>query len=58
MFKLLLTPHIKQRIEEKKHLILPKTWWSGVKKEVERLELIDNDKKLLIKDEEIVSLKR
>jgi len=41
MFELLTTPEIKARIEEKKHLILPKTWWSGVKRVVERLELID-----------------
>ncbi|MBN1493452.1 MAG: NAD-dependent epimerase/dehydratase family protein [Candidatus Omnitrophica bacterium] len=39
MFSLLLQPNIKSRIEEKRHLILPKTWWSGQKKEVERIEL-------------------
>ncbi|MFC1808239.1 NAD-dependent epimerase/dehydratase family protein [Candidatus Omnitrophota bacterium] len=43
MFELLTKPDIKQRVEEKKHLILPKTWWSGVKKEVEQLELLKND---------------
>ncbi|MDD5455380.1 MAG: NAD-dependent epimerase/dehydratase family protein, partial [Candidatus Ratteibacteria bacterium] len=32
MFELLLQPEIKARIEEKKHLILPQTWWSGVKR--------------------------
>ena len=42
MFELLTQHHIKERIEEKKHIILPRTWWSGVKKEVERLELIKN----------------
>ncbi|MBU1863874.1 MAG: NAD-dependent epimerase/dehydratase family protein [Candidatus Omnitrophica bacterium] len=42
MFALLMQPHIKSRIEEKKHLILPRTWWSGVKKEVEQIELIEN----------------
>jgi UDP-sulfoquinovose synthase len=42
MFELLTKPEIKARIEEKKHLILPKTWWSGEKKEVERLELIED----------------
>jgi UDP-sulfoquinovose synthase len=41
MFELLLQPEIRTRVEEKKHLILPKTWWSGVKREVERLELIN-----------------
>jgi len=41
MFELLTKPEVEARIEEKKHLILPKTWWSGVKKEVERLELLD-----------------
>ncbi len=40
MFELLTQPHIKARIKEKEHLILPKTWWSGKKKEVERIELI------------------
>lgn len=41
MFELLVQPHVKQRIEEKKHLILPKTWWSGIKKQVESLEIIE-----------------
>lgn len=41
MFELFLTPEVKARIEERKHVIIPKTWWSGVKKEVERLELMD-----------------
>jgi nucleoside-diphosphate-sugar epimerase len=41
MFKLLTQPKIKQRIEEKKHLILPRTWWSGQKKQVETLEVIE-----------------
>jgi UDP-sulfoquinovose synthase len=45
MFSLLTQSKIKQRIEEKEHLILPKTWWSGEKKEVERLELIENGSK-------------
>jgi len=45
MFELLSQPQIKERIEEKRHLILPRTWWSGVKKEVERLELIENNGK-------------
>jgi nucleoside-diphosphate-sugar epimerase len=45
MFELLTQPHIKKRIEEKRHLILPKTWWSGIKKEVEQRELISESKK-------------
>jgi UDP-sulfoquinovose synthase len=51
MFELLTQPDIKQRIEEKKHLILPKTWWSGEKREVERIEIVsigdDKSKKRL-----------
>ncbi len=61
MFKLLTQRRIKGRIEEKKHLILPKTWWSGVKKEVERLELIENGndiKKVKAEDGETVSVGR
>ncbi len=38
MFKLLTKPEIKKRIEEKKHLILPKTRWSGEKQESGVLE--------------------
>ncbi len=41
VFELLTRPEIKARIEEKRHLILPRTWWSGEKREVKRLELID-----------------
>ena len=44
MLELLTQPDIKQRIQEKKHLILPKTWWSGVKKVVETLEVIEETK--------------
>ena len=44
MLKLLTQPEIKQRIEEKKHLILPRTWWSGEKKLVESLEIIEEIK--------------
>ena len=44
MLELLTQPDIKQRIQEKKHLILPKTWWSGVKKVVETLEVIEEIK--------------
>jgi UDP-sulfoquinovose synthase len=46
MFELLMKPEIKERIEEKKHLILPQTWWSGIKRKVERLELIDLEKEI------------
>ncbi|MBN3040449.1 MAG: NAD-dependent epimerase/dehydratase family protein, partial [Candidatus Omnitrophica bacterium] len=45
MFELLSRASIKERILEKEHLILPKTWWSGAKKEVERLELLKNGAK-------------
>lgn len=41
MLKLLTQPDIRRRIEEKKHLILPRTWWSGMKKEVETLEVLE-----------------
>lgn len=41
MFELLTQPEIKERIEQKKHLILPQTWWSGLKKRVETIEIID-----------------
>jgi UDP-sulfoquinovose synthase len=44
MLELLTQPHVKQRIEEKKHLILPRTWWSGLKKQVETLEVIEEIK--------------
>jgi len=39
MFELLTQPEIKARIEQKNHLILPKTWWSGDKRQVEMLEI-------------------
>jgi len=41
ILELLTKPRIKQRIEAKKHLILPRTWWSGQKKQVETLEIIE-----------------
>ena len=44
MFELLIQPEIKQRIEEKRHLILPRTWWSGEKRKVETLEVIEEMK--------------
>lgn len=41
MFERLSQPGIKSRIEEKIHHIIPKTWWSGEKRKVETIELID-----------------
>ncbi len=41
MFKLLTQPEIKKRIEEKAHVIMPKTRWSGEKKEMKVLEIIE-----------------
>jgi UDP-sulfoquinovose synthase len=41
IFELLLKPEIKQRLEEKKHLVWPKTTWSGQKKDSEVLEVSD-----------------
>jgi len=40
----LTQPQVKQRIEEKKHLILPRTWWSGIKKQVDTLEVLEEIK--------------
>jgi len=36
--KLFMEPEIRQRIEEKRHVIMPRTRWSGLKKEMEVLE--------------------
>lgn len=36
--RLLIQPEIKARIEEKKHVIMPRTRWSGLKKEMDVLE--------------------
>ncbi|MCP4149293.1 MAG: NAD-dependent epimerase/dehydratase family protein, partial [bacterium] len=41
MFKVMTRPEVKSRIEEKKHVILPKTMWNGKKKEMKVLEVID-----------------
>ncbi|MFC2105120.1 NAD-dependent epimerase/dehydratase family protein [Candidatus Bipolaricaulota bacterium] len=41
MIELLTQPGIKSRIEEKKHLITPSTWWSGVKKKAGTLEVLE-----------------
>lgn len=38
MFKLLTEPEVKMRIEEKKHVILPKTTWGGQKRDMDVLE--------------------
>ena len=46
MFELLMKPEIRSRIEEKKHVIIPKTWWSGVKREAQRIELINLEKEI------------
>jgi UDP-sulfoquinovose synthase len=40
MFELLLQPDIKKRILEKIHVIWPKTFWTGEKKDAETLEII------------------
>ncbi len=58
MFELFTQPEIRARIEEKKHLIIPKTWWSGIKKEVERLELIDLAAEIKEEDEERAKIYR
>jgi UDP-sulfoquinovose synthase len=42
MFSILTRPEIKERIDQKKHLIIPRTWWSGVKKQVESIEIIED----------------
>lgn len=55
MFELFTMPDVRARIEERKHVIMPKTWWSGVKKEVERLELLDL-KDEIKEDEQVFSI--
>jgi UDP-sulfoquinovose synthase len=44
MFELLTQPQVKARIELKRHLILPRTWWSGEKRPVETIELLDGER--------------
>lgn len=44
-FKLLTKPKIKERIEEKKHTVMPKTRWSGEKKDSDVLEVYQPGKK-------------
>jgi UDP-sulfoquinovose synthase len=46
MFRLLIQPEIKRRIEEKKHHIIPKTWWSGEKRKVETIEILELEKEI------------
>jgi UDP-sulfoquinovose synthase len=41
MYELLLKPEIKSRIQEKKHVIMPKTHWSGEKKNTQVMEVIE-----------------
>jgi hypothetical protein len=41
MFELLMQPEIKRRIEEKAHLIMPRTRWDGFKKESDVLEVYE-----------------
>ncbi|MDA2935719.1 NAD-dependent epimerase/dehydratase family protein [Patescibacteria group bacterium AH-259-L05] len=41
IFELLTQPEIKKRIEEKAHLFIPKTTWSGERKESEVLEVYE-----------------
>jgi UDP-sulfoquinovose synthase len=43
MFRVLTRPGIKSRIEEKQHVILPKTRWSGMKKDMDVLEVYNID---------------
>ena len=46
MYKLLTQPEVKRRIEEKKHHIIPKTWWSGEKRKVDTLEIFELEKEI------------
>jgi len=51
MFKLLTKPEIKRRIEEKKHHIIPKTWWSGEKRKVETIEIFELEEEIAKSEE-------
>jgi len=55
MFKLLTQPEIKKRIEEKKHHIIPKTWWSGEKRKVETIELLQLEEEIKKSEERFES---
>lgn len=46
MFKLLTQLNIKKRIEEKSHHIIPKTWWSGEKRKVETIEILELEEEI------------
>jgi len=46
MFNLLTQPEIKRRIVEKKHHIIPKTWWSGEKRRVETIEIFELEREI------------
>jgi UDP-sulfoquinovose synthase len=41
MLQILTEPEIKSRIMQKQHLVIPKTWWSGIKKKVESIEILE-----------------
>ena len=41
MVELLMQPEVKKRIEEKSHLILPRTRWDGFKKVSDVLEVYE-----------------
>jgi UDP-sulfoquinovose synthase len=43
MFELLTQPEIKERIGQKAHLIVPKTWWSGEKRSAEMVETLTEE---------------
>jgi len=46
MFELLTQPKMRARIEEKKHHIIPKTWWSGEKRRVETIEIFELEEEI------------
>lgn len=43
MFELLTQPNIVKRIEKVKHTIIPETWWSGLKRRAETIEVVEPD---------------
>jgi UDP-sulfoquinovose synthase len=58
MFELLIQPDIKSRIEEKKHHIIPKTWWSGEKKKVETIEIFELEEEIAKSEKNAASDRR
>ncbi len=42
MLKILTQPEMRSRIAQKQHLVIPNTWWSGVKKKVESIEILEH----------------